>query len=206
MLLMETHKALIDALIDSGVLKTPRIVEAFRKVDRKYFIPEHLWEYAYIDAPLSIGNGQTISQPWTVAFMLELLQPKEGDKVLDIGSGSGWTTALLCEIVGEKGSVLGLERVDALVAFGRENLAKFHKPNCRIEKAGEELGKPGEVFDAILVSASAERVPVQLFDQLKAGGRLVIPVRDSIFYFEKDERGEVHEKEFPGFRFVPLIY
>ncbi len=206
MLPMETHKELIDALVASGVLKTPRIVEAFGRVDRAYFIPEELRQYAYIDAPLSIGEGQTISQPWTVAFMLELLQPKEGDRVLDIGSGSGWTTALLCEIVGAQGSVTGLERVDRLVAFGRKNLERFHKPNCRIEKAGASLGKPGETFDAILVSASADEIPVQLFEQLAPGGRLVIPVRDSIFSFEKDRNGELHEREFPGFRFVPLIY
>ncbi|MCD6283661.1 protein-L-isoaspartate O-methyltransferase, partial [bacterium] len=96
---MET---LIQQLISEGYLKTPEIIKAFREIDRKDFVPSYLKKEAYINAPLPIGFGQTISQPLTVAFMLELLQPKRGDKILDIGSGSGWTTALLAYIVGQK--------------------------------------------------------------------------------------------------------
>ena len=86
-----TNRELINAMITSGVLKTPRIIDAFQKIDRKYFVPEAFSEHIYIDRPLPIGRDQTISQPSTVAFMLELLLPEEGSKVLDIGSGSGWT-------------------------------------------------------------------------------------------------------------------
>lgn len=96
---MRSNKALIKSLIESGVLKTLNIIEAFEKVDRKLFVPVEFAQQAHIDAPLYIGVGQTISKPWTVAFMLKLLQPKESDKILDIGSGSGWTTALLAHIV-----------------------------------------------------------------------------------------------------------
>jgi protein-L-isoaspartate(D-aspartate) O-methyltransferase len=198
---------LINAMIVSGTLRTPEIIDAFHTVDRKYFIPASFSEYMYIDKPLPIGEAQTISQPSTVAFMLELLQPKKGDTVLDIGSGSGWTTSLLCSIVGKEGSVLGLERVDLLVEKGRNNLSQFlFGEQCRIEKAGKALGIPGKRFDKILVSASAEEIPESLFDQLKTGGVLVIPVQHSIFRFEKISDREVKKEEYPGFVFVPLIH
>ncbi len=204
---MKSMQELIDAMVVNNALRTPEIISAFERVDRKYFIPESFEEYIYIDAPLPIGNDQTISQPSTVAFMLELLEPREGDKILDIGSGSGWTTALLCSIAGEKGSVQGMERVESLVEAGSRNLAKFDfGPHCTIQKAGERLGKPGETFDRILVSASSSEIPEELFEQLKPGGVLVIPVRNSIFRFRKLSDGRITKEEYPGFRFVPLIY
>ncbi len=204
---MENKQELIDSMILRGMLGSPHIIDAFREIDRKYFVPESFEEHIYVDAPLPIGNNQTISQPSTVAFMLEKLEPGEGDKVLDIGSGSGWTTALLCHIVGEKGSVTGLERMDALVEQGEENLSKFHfGSHCRIQRAGEKLGLPGEQFDRILVSASADEIPEELFLQLKVGGILVIPVRNSIFKFKKISEDNIEREEFYGFVFVPLIY
>ena len=204
---MQTMQELINAMIVSGILRTPEIIDAFHTVDRKYFIPDSFVEYMYIDKPLPIGEAQTISQPSTVAFMLELLHPQKGDTVLDIGSGSGWTSALLCSIVGKEGSVLGLERVDLLVEVGRNNLSQFSfGEQCHIEKAGKTLGMPGKKFDRILVSASAEEIPESLFDQLKTGGVLVIPVRNSIFRFEKISDNEVKKEEYPGFVFVPLIH
>ncbi len=201
-----TNRELISAMITSSVLKTPRIIDAFQKVDRKYFVPEAFSEHIYVDRPLPIGRDQTISQPSTVAFMLELLLPEEGSKVLDIGSGSGWTAALLCAIVGEKGSVLGLERVDDLVERGQNNLKQFDFKQCKIRKADEKLGLPGETFDRILVSASADEIPRELFAQLKIGGILVIPVRNSIFRFKKISETEIETEEYQGFVFVPLIY
>ena len=197
---------LISAMIASGVLRTDRIINAFSKIDRKFFVPPEYREHIYIDRPLPIGKNQTISQPSTVAFMLELLQPKEADKVLDIGSGSGWTAALLCNIVGESGTVLGLERVDELVERGQSNIKQFSFPNCQIKKAGSKLGIPGETFDKILVSASAEEIPEELFAQLKTGGVLVIPVGNSIFKFDKISETEIKTEEYRGFVFVPLIY
>ena len=190
----------------SGVLKTPRIIQAFEKIDRKYFVPEEFSEHIYIDRPLPIGRNQTISQPSTVAFMLELLSPEEGERVLDIGSGSGWTAALLCAITGEEGSVLGLERVDDLVERGQSNIRQFDFKHCEIRKADAKLGKPGETFDKILVSASAEEIPKELFSQLKPGGVLVIPVRNSIFRFKRISESQVQREEYQGFVFVPLIY
>ena len=191
---------------NSGVLRTSRIIKAFKKIDRKYFVPEGFDEEIYDDAPLPIGRGQTISQPTTVAFMLELLNAKEGDRVLDIGSGSGWTAALLSEIVGENGEVTGMDRVDELVEVGQKNLAQFGFKHSCIEKAGEKLGKPGKQFDGILVSASAPEIPFELLEQLKIGGTVVVPVQNSIFRFKKLSNTEVQKEEYPGFVFVPLIY
>jgi len=203
---MTTNQELIDAMIRSGVLKTQSVIKAFRDIDRKFFVPAVFSENIYVDAPLPIGKNQTISQPSTVAFMLELLNVKEGDKVLDIGSGSGWTTALLCDIVKESGSVIGLERVDQLVQTGQKNLAQFHKKNCRIQKASDTLGISGETFDAILVSASAQVIPKELFDQMRVGATLVLPVQNSIFRFKKLSDTEIKKDEYYGFVFVPLIH
>jgi len=199
-------ESLIENIKVSGVLKNPEIIDAFKRVDRKFFVPEDLKEHTYIDKPLPIGKNQTISQPTTVAFMLELLSPKKGDRILDIGSGSGWTTALLCHIVTKSGSVLGLERVDELVKIGQKNLSQFNIGEyCSIIKAGNELGMPGNIYDKILVSASAEDIPRILFEQLKIGGTLVVPIRNSIFRFIKISEDKIRQEEFPGFVFVPLI-
>ncbi len=204
---MKDMQALVDEMIFSDMLRSPQIIDAFRTVDRKYFAPESLVEHIYVNAPMPIGNNQTISQPSTVAFMLEHLATEEGDKVLDIGSGSGWTTALLCQIVGRNGSVIGLERVDELLKLGRKNLSQFSFSSpCKIQKAGDELGLPSEQFDRILVSASADEIPEELFLQLKIGGILVIPVRNSILKFKKVSETYVEKEAFYGFVFVPLIY
>ncbi|MFT7879100.1 MAG: protein-L-isoaspartate O-methyltransferase [Sulfurimonas sp.] len=204
---MKDLDALIDAIIMDRVLKSPQIIDAFEKVDRIHFVPDRLRESAYLDIPLGIGGYQTISQPTTVAFMLEHLSPKKGEKILDIGSGSGWTTAMLCHIVGEEGSVLGLERIEALVEFGKRNLARYcQDERCRIEKAGDKLGVPGERFDKILVSAAADELPEELIAQLNVGGKLVIPIRDSIDVVTKTSENDYQRESIYGFRFVPLIY
>jgi len=204
---MKDHEKLIEALYLGNAIRSPQIVEAFRNIDRAGFVPETVKEEVYNDIPLPIGEEQTISQPSTVAFMLELLEPQRGEKILDIGSGSGWTTALLCDIVGEEGSVLGLERLENLAAFGKANLAKMgFGSQCRIEKAGNALGIPGETFDRILVSASSDMVPEELFDQLKTDGVLVIPVGEVVYRFQKHPDGQITQEAYPGFRFVPLIY
>lgn len=203
---MLNNKELIDHLIKRRVLVTGSIIDALSKMDRINFIrPEDL-NRAYMDNPLSIGYGQTISQPYTVVFMLESLQPEKGNKILDIGSGSGWTTALLAHIVQKEGSVLGMERVSDLVKFGKNNIEKYDFPHVDIVQAEKELGKPGEQFDRILVSASAREVPDELIDQLKIGGRMVIPVRSSIYKVDRVSEDQVEKDENYGFSFVPLFY
>jgi len=197
---------LVNEMIFSEILRSREIIDAFTAVDRKYFVPYAVAEHTYVDVPLSIGNNQTISQPSTVAFMLEHLNVQDGDTVLDIGSGSGWTTALLCHLAGKEGSVTGLERVEALVEQGKTNLSKIHThSHCAIKRAGEALGLPGEQFDKILVSASAEEIPEALFSQLKVGGTLVMPIGKSIFKFNKLSETHIEKEEFYGFVFVPLI-
>lgn len=203
---MHTNQQLIDHLIRSGVLRSPSLIDAFKQCDRILFVPEELHTEAYGDYPLQIGAGQTISQPYTVAIMLEMLHPRAGDKILDIGSGSGWTTALLATAIGENGFVEGIERVSYLVEYGRKNLKKMHITNASIELAESSvLGKPGNRYDRILISASAPHMPLPLFDQLKPDGILVIPVGNSIWRITKDQTGKISTYELPGFVFVPLI-
>jgi len=203
---MLNNRELIDHLIKRRVLVTRSIIDALSKMDRINFIrPEDL-NRAYMDNPLSIGYGQTISQPYTVVFMLELLQPEKGNKVLDIGSGSGWTTALLAYIVQKEGSVLGMEKASDLVKFGKSNIEKYNFTNAKIVQSGEELGKPEEQFDRILVSAAAREIPHELVNQLKIGGRMVIPVQSSIYKVDKVSEDQVEKDENYGFSFVPLIY
>ncbi|MBI4217191.1 MAG: protein-L-isoaspartate O-methyltransferase [Parcubacteria group bacterium] len=204
---------LADVLTQKGVLKTQAIIEAFSRVDRKDFVPRDFQGYAYGDYPLPIAGEQTISQPTTVAFMLELLQPRQGEKILDVGSGSGWTTALLAFLVGEKGRVFGVERVPELVAFGAKNLGKYDFPQAIIVQAEKTLGFPKEApFDKILVSAAAEGFPESLLSQLKEGGILVIPVRDAVWRVKKlpgtppnGEASKTEIQKFGGFAFVPLV-
>ncbi len=225
--------ALIDNLIQEGWLKSPRIIDAFRRIKRKDFIPEQMQTFAELNEALPIGFGQTISQPLVVAFMLEQLQPEPGDKILDIGAGSGWTSALLGEIVGEKGKVFAIEIIPELKKFGEQNVAKYNfiekgivecicadgskgYPNIAVRPEGvrpssAEGVRPSsaevlvEGFDKILVSASAETASKSWKEQLKIGGRIVVPVGSSIWLFIKKSEEEFEEYEYPGFAFVPLI-
>jgi protein-L-isoaspartate(D-aspartate) O-methyltransferase len=182
-----------------------KIVDALEVIDRRDFVRPDFENDAYLDIPLPIGGNQTISQPTTVVFMLELLDLKDGNKVLDLGSGSGWTTALIASIVGKKGSVIGVELVDNLVSFGQNNLAKYCFKNAKIKKAGKTLGFPEEApFDRILVSATSQSIPKELIGQLKVDGIMVVPVQNSIFKITKKQKG-FETEEYPGFVFVPLI-
>lgn len=199
---------LIKSMIKQGHLKTPSIIEAFKSVDRHDFILPEYEDETYGDYPLPIGDGQTISQPSTVAFMMELLQPQEGESILDLGSGSGWTTALLSEMVGERGFVYGVELVPELVNFSRDNLLTYGFDNVEIFQASSDvLGLPEHgPYDKILVSAAGYDLPEELLEQLKVRGRMVIPVNDSILKVDRINEEDVIEEKYQGFNFVPLKY
>lgn len=194
--------------------------EAFRTIDRADFVPEELKDRAYIDAPLPIGQGQTISQPYTVNFMLELLQPKPGDNILDIGSGSGWSTSLLAYIVGEKGHVTALEIIPELCKQSIKNIAKYNflsKGLVEAHNLNGEAGYPQNApYDGIIVAAALPRtqrgsgaasdsIPVAWKNQLKPGGRIVAPIKNSIVKLTKNPDGKFEKEEYPGFSFVPFV-
>jgi protein-L-isoaspartate(D-aspartate) O-methyltransferase len=200
-------KGLADYLKETGVVRTRLVYKAFVGVDRREFVPEEYRDMAYVDEALPIGHGQTISQPYTVAFMLELLKPQPGQKILDVGSGSGWTTALLAHVVGAKGAIFGVELVPELVEYGKRNLKKFSFPWATIQQAKPKaFGLPEHApYDRILVSAAATEVPGELLKQLHAPGRLVIPIGSAIMLFDKDKNGNVQQQRHEGFVFVPLL-
>ncbi len=182
------------------------IEEAFKAVDRANFMPPEIQHLAEVDNAAPIGHGQTISQPYTVRAMLEWLDPRPGEKVLDVGSGSGWTTALLAKLVGPKGRVYAVERIPELLKFGRDNVQRLGIKNAEFHPAGDELGLPEAApFDKILVSAAADELPDELVDQLKVGGKMVIPVHDDILEITKLPGGKLDTKIHPGFVFVPLL-
>ncbi|MBT3282581.1 protein-L-isoaspartate O-methyltransferase [bacterium] len=204
---MFTKEELLDHLENgTKVLENKDIRDAFVAIDRKDFVSEDYVEEVYEDYALPLGYEQTISQPTTVAFMLDLLVPQKGDKVLDVGSGSGFVTALLAHIVGESGYVIGVERVQELVKLGQENLSKYDFKNAEIKQAVKELGLQEEApFDKILVSAAAEEVPKELLRQLKVGGVMVVPIYDNIWQVRKISEENIDIKKFERFEFVPLI-
>ncbi|MEK7117067.1 MAG: protein-L-isoaspartate O-methyltransferase [Patescibacteria group bacterium] len=203
---------LIKSLINIGVLKTPRIIDAFRKVDRIDFIPEKLKDLAYEDEALPIGHGQTISQPYTVAFMLELLEPKSGDRILDIGGGSGWQSALLAEIAGDSGRIYSIEINQDVFEIGKTNIAKYPDLSKRIglycQNANNGLPKIAKDvggFDKIIAAAEVKETPSSWRRQLKIEGRLVYPKDISIFLEIKKSDNNFETIQFPGFAFVPFI-
>lgn len=218
---------LADILIQKGVLKSSKIIDAFRAVDRVDFISEDMRDLAYLDEALPIGFGQTISQPYTVAFIIELLAPEAGNNILEIGYGSGWQTSLLAHIVSDggkksKGKVYAVELISELCDLGRDNISKYNfieketvKCFCQNAEGGlpdvaNELGG----FDRIIAAASTYYgsrtsviggVPATWRNQLKVGGRIVVPIDSSIWLFTKNEDGSFEENERPGFVFVPFI-
>jgi protein-L-isoaspartate(D-aspartate) O-methyltransferase len=185
----------------------PRVMEALGAVPRHAFVPERLAGRAYENRPLPIGHGQTISQPYIVALMTDLLEPEAGDRVLEVGTGSGYQAAVLAELVSE---VHSIEIVEPLAETARERLGELGYDNVQVYHGDGYRGLPDEApFDGIIVTAAAPEIPPPLIAQLAPGGRLVIPVGpefsiQSLVLMEKDEAGEVREHELLPVRFVPL--
>lgn len=182
-----------------------RISEAFAACPREGFLSPGDRKRASYDGPVPIGHGQTSSQPRTVEAMLRLLDVHEGQRVLDVGSGSGWTTALLAHLTGPQGRVLGVELEPDLVDFGTRNLDAHQLPWATIHEARPgTLGLPDAApYHRILVSAEPREVPVELVDQLHSGGVMVIPVAGTMLRVARSMRG-VQVTRHGAYRFVPL--
>lgn len=182
------------------------IDEAFQAIKRKNFLPPEVAEQWEQDTPLPIGYGQTNSQTYTVRKMLEWLDAKAGDRVLDVGSGSGWTTALLAHIIGNSGRVYAVERVPELVSFGKKNCQNADIKNVSFHQATKILGlEKYAPFERILVSAASNHFPQTLLDQLKVGGKLVVPVGIDIQEITKTSATDHDTILHPDYIFVPLL-
>jgi protein-L-isoaspartate(D-aspartate) O-methyltransferase len=207
-MVFKSNQELVNYLKERRVLRTKEIIDAFLKIDRKYFVKEEYIDQAYFDTPLPTLMGQTISQPYVVAFMLELLEPQKGQKILDIGFGSGWTTSLLAEIVGENGKVYGIEVVPEVFEFGKKNIEKYNflqKGIVEVFLMDGSKGFPEKApFDRILVSAASKKIPEEMILQLKDGGILVIPDFEGIWKVKKIN-GKIEKEYHYGFIFVPLV-
>ena len=186
-----------------------RVEAAMAARPREWFLPAAVRSQARRDGPLDIGHGQTNSQPRTVQAMLELLDVRPGHRVLDVGSGSGWTTAILGELVGPSGSVLGVERVPDLVVTGARAVAACGMPWAQVRAAlPGVLGAPDEApFDRILVSAMARALPGELVAQLEPHGILVVPVDGRMLRVVRDEDAPEGARvtRHGSYRFVPLV-
>lgn len=183
-----------------------RVRAAFEAIRRTDFVTDDQRAYVAADRPLPIGYRQTNSQPTTVRQMLELLAAELGDRVLDVGSGSGWTTALLGHLTGPTGRVWGVELIPELAEWGRANVARYHLPWVSVAEADPgQLGLPEQApFDRILVSAQAGELPQSLTDQLGVGGRMVIPVHGRLQVVDRRPDGRLDVQRHGHYAFVPL--
>ncbi len=179
---------------------------AMLRAARERFLPASQREHAEQDHPLPIGHGQTSSQPRTVREMLRLLETRPGQRVLDVGCGSGWTTALLAHLVGPAGSVLGVELEPELAAWGRANVLAEGLPWARVEAAlPGVLGWPdGAPYERVLVSAEPQSLPDELVQQLAPGGVMVIPVAGRMLRVRRPLEGKPRVEQLGRYRFVPL--
>ncbi|HEX5645323.1 MAG TPA: protein-L-isoaspartate(D-aspartate) O-methyltransferase [Nitrospira sp.] len=200
----ERNRMVDQDIIPHGI-KDPAVIAAMRQVPRHRFIPGAYSLFAYVDGPLPIGHGQTISQPSLVAEMTEQLRLKKTDKVLEIGTGSGYQAAILAELV-EK--VLSVEIVEPLARQAAQTLAELGFKNVRVRAGDGYGGWPEEApFDAIIVTAAPDHVPQPLLDQLAVGGRLILPVGTDFQTLELYHRTATgyERKTLTFVRFVPLV-
>lgn len=200
------RKKMVDLQIANRGIKDPRVLEAMLRVPRHLFVPEHLKSQAYEDHPLPIEEKQTISQPYIVALMTEALRLRGTEKVLEIGTGSGYQTAILAELAKE---VYTIERLPLLAEKAKKRLDALGYRNIFYRVGDGTLGWPEEApFDGILVSAAAPSVPQPLIDQLAMGGRLIIPVGDrltqDLVLVERVPEG-IRKSFLGGVRFVDLV-
>ena len=208
---MESEReSLVDSLVRRGYIVSANVEEAMRRVPREEFVPERLRCDAYVDTPLPIGVGQTISAPHMVAIMVEKLELKPGHKVLEIGSGSGYHAAVVAEMVVPDGHVYTIERIEPLASFAEENLKRTgYKDSVTVIMGDGSKGlKEHAPFERIFVACSAPNVPAPLIEQLADGGKMLVPVGGRMYQdlICVERRGNRYLKEsHGGCVFVPLI-
>ncbi|MCD6085198.1 MAG: protein-L-isoaspartate O-methyltransferase [Desulfurococcales archaeon] len=207
----ERRRELVEALVRGGILKNEKVIKAMLAVPREEFVPANYRDYAYNDSPLPIGYGQTISAPHMVAIMTQALDPELGNKVLEVGTGSGYQAAVLAEIVGELGHIWTIERIKELVEFAKNNLGRLsYLKRVTVIHGDGSLGYSAAApYDRIMVTAAAPEIPGVLLKQLKIGGRLVAPVGNRYFQrlviVTKESNGKVKQEYSIPCVFVPLV-
>ena len=199
------HRMVAGQLASRGI-RDRRVLAAMARVPREWFLPPHLRGDAYEDSPLPIGSGQTISQPYIVALMTAVLAPRRQHRVLEIGTGSGYQTAILAHLASQ---VYTIERLPDLLVEAEDRFRRLGLTNIETRLGDGAAGWPEAApFDGVLVTAAAPRVPPPLLQQLAAGGRLVIPIGDlgmqELVLYERTQNG-IAERRAGGVRFVPLI-
>ena len=202
----EARERMIEGQLKARGVNDARLLEAFRKVPRHLFIPPEVQQEAYADHPLPIGAGQTISQPYIAALMVEQLRLKGHERVLEIGTGSGYQTAILAELALE---IFSVERLPELLVSVRERLSAMGYLNIHLTTGNGSLGWSEHApFDAILVSAAAPDVPAPLLEQLAEGGRMVLPIgspHSQMLVTVEQRHGLTTQREIASCVFVPLI-
>lgn len=188
---------------ESRVLENEAIAEAFRAVDRADFLADDYKSEAYEDYPIPIGYGASIPQPTTTAFMLELLAVEEGNHVLLVGAGSGWSSALIGSLVGNEGAVVSVEIIPELTARATEAVQGYG--NIRVYQATGEMGLPEQgPYDRIIVFVDTHTLPNGLLAQLKIGGIAVIPIDGTLYKIQKNGEFDYEDTQYPGFSFQPI--
>lgn len=201
------RKLLVEGL--EGFITDEKVLRAMLRVPRHRFVPEDEQRAAYMDRPLEIGHGQTISAPHMVAMMCEILELAEGHKVLEIGSGSGYNAAMMAELVGKTGHIYTVERIEYLVNFAKENLKETGYDNVTVLLENGSMGYPHYApYDRIAVTCAAPYIPETLLEQLKPGGTMVIPVgsySQELIRVKKDSKGKICKKKKGEVIFVPMV-
>lgn len=200
--------AMVERQVARRGLADPAVLDALRAVPREAFVPEELAPHAYEDSPLPIAAGQTISQPYVVALMAAALELRPEDRVLEVGTGSGYAAAVLAELAGE---VYTIERHAELAESAAERLRAIGRGDVRVRHGDGTLGWPEHApYDAIVVAAGGPEVPAALLDQLAPGGRLVIPIGSTprlqrLVRVRRTAAGDLEREDLGGVRFVPLV-
>ena len=199
---------LTNNLILKGYLKTDLVIDAFSEIQRIEFIPEEYHRSSDADVPFPIGYGRSIPQPQIVSTILELLDIHRGDHILEVGSGSGWITALLAYMVGEDGYVVATDSSQELLDLARENVDKYQfikRERVKLfHKEHKEGYKEAMPYDKILVNVVMEEVPQELKDQLRVGGTMIVPLYNDIWTLKKESEDEFSKEIYSGFSFIPL--